>query len=100
MPADYDECVVSAYFARQLERELAAAIKQRDEARENLRDACEEIAMRVNSHSMLSTNQTAEYIAVERGWDCFNQITETGITETDINEANINNQSFRERKLD
>ena len=65
--------VVDADFARQLERELAAAIKQRDEARENLRDACEEIAMRVNSHSMLSTNKTAEYIAAERGWDCFGE---------------------------
>ena len=52
--------------------EIAARYKrQRDEARENLRDACEEIAMRVNSHSMLSTNQTAEYIAAERGWDCY-----------------------------
>lgn len=56
-----------------LRADLAAAIKQRDEARENLRDACEEIAMRVNSHSMLSTNQTAEYIAAERGWQCFAQ---------------------------
>lgn len=28
MPADRDECVVSAYFARELERELAAAKKR------------------------------------------------------------------------
>ena len=54
--------------------EIAARYKrQRDEARENLRDACEEIATLVNSLSMLSTNKTAEYIAAERGWDCFKQ---------------------------
>lgn len=56
-----------------LRAELASAIKQRDEARGNLRDACEEIATLVNSLSMLSTNKTAEYIAAERGWDCFAQ---------------------------
>lgn len=62
---------VSIEFARQLERDLAAAIKQRDEARENLRDACDEIATRVNASSMLSMNKTAEIVAEERGWDCF-----------------------------
>ena len=56
-----------------LRAELAAMREQRDEARENLRDACEEIATRVNSYSMLSTNKTAETIAVERGWDCYGQ---------------------------
>ena len=36
MPADRDECIVTAHFARQLEAELAAAIQQRDEAQANL----------------------------------------------------------------
>jgi predicted nucleic acid-binding Zn-ribbon protein len=60
LEADWNDC----------RKALAAAIKQRDEARENLRDACDEIAIRVNTHAM-SMNKTAEIIAEERGWDCY-----------------------------
>jgi adenylate kinase len=61
------------YFALTLlVAERDALQKQRDEARENLREACDEIAIRVNTHAM-SMNKTAEIIAAERGWDCFAQ---------------------------
>ena len=69
--------VVPAEFAKQLERELAAAIKQRDEAR---RDACVNIAM-LRLRDMYGDDfvtredalQMAKEIAAERGWDCFGE---------------------------
>jgi hypothetical protein len=46
-----------------LRAELAAAIKQRDEARENLRDACKESAIRVNTHAMSMMELENEFSA-------------------------------------
>ena len=73
---DEDERVVDAKFARELERELAAAIKQRDEAR---RIVCIRIALDEARHYMgthgypCSKGPGAMEIAAERGWDCFAQ---------------------------
>ena len=57
--------VVDADFARELERELAAAIKQRDEAR---RMWCRIISLQRRG---AGENFAPEDIAVEYGWDCF-----------------------------
>jgi hypothetical protein len=58
---------------REIERlraELAAAIKQRDEARRWLRDACAEIARIENRfYDALTPQQIAE----RNGWDCFKE---------------------------
>ena len=59
MPYDAD-------FARELERELAAAIKQRDEAR---RLYCVEMSRQ----STNPTRFTPEWGANELGWDCFKE---------------------------
>jgi hypothetical protein len=66
---------VKSDFARELERELAAAIKQRDEAR---RDLCVSEAIvllhEANPNALISYGESrriAREIAVERGWDCF-----------------------------
>jgi hypothetical protein len=51
---------------REIERlraELAAMEKQRDEARENLRDACKESAIRVNTHAMSMMELENEFSA-------------------------------------
>ena len=67
MPYDAD-------FARELERELAAAVKQRDEARIRV---CELYARmggvyrRVGGKSVQCT--TPESVAEVCGWDCFNE---------------------------
>lgn len=83
-----------------LVRKIIGITEERDEAQQ---EVCELVAE--SEEASTGFTCTAKQIAARRGWDCFNQITETGITETgitetDINEANINNQSFRERKLD
>jgi hypothetical protein len=72
-PVDFDEPVVFAAFARQLERELAAAIKQRDEAR---REVCEMIArtrrkMGISGQTVGIDRVTPAEIAIERGWHRF-----------------------------
>lgn len=94
MPADRDECIVTAHFARELaaanaalaearrmiseindenERlsaELAAMEKQRDEARRWLRDACAEIArIETRFYDALTPQQIAE----RNGWNCFGE---------------------------
>jgi predicted nucleic acid-binding Zn-ribbon protein len=46
-----------------LRAELAAMEKQRDEARENLRDACKESAIRVNTHAMSMMELENEFSA-------------------------------------
>ena len=58
------------YRGEQLERDLADAIKQRDDARRWLRDACAEIARtRLGVYDTLTPQQIAE----RNGWDCFAQ---------------------------
>ena len=57
---------VDAKFARQLERELAAAIKQREEAR---RLYCVEMSRQ----SFDPKRFTPEWGANELGWDCFKE---------------------------
>ena len=59
-----NERVVDADFARQLERELAAAIKERDEAR---RLYCVEMSRQSNDTQRF----TPEWGANELGWDCY-----------------------------
>jgi hypothetical protein len=63
MPYDAD-------FARKLERELAAAIKQREDARRWLRDACAEIA---RIETRFYDTLTPQQIAERNGWNCFSQ---------------------------
>ena len=66
-PSQVIEEVVLVDFARELERELAAAIKQRDEAR---REAC----LWSHPKGIVWTGtvlERAKAIAAERGWDCF-----------------------------
>ena len=53
-----------------LRAELAAAIKERDEARRWLREACAEIARtRLGFYDTLTPQQIAE----QNGWNCFAQ---------------------------
>ena len=55
---------------QRLRAELAAAIKQREDARRWLRDACAEIARtRLGFYDTLTPQQIAE----RNGWDCFPQ---------------------------
>ena len=64
-----NERVVHADFARQLERELAAAIKQRDEAR---RESCLwSLPKGVAWNDWMLARAKAN--AAERGWDCFEE---------------------------
>jgi hypothetical protein len=56
--------VVFAVFARQLERELDAMEKQRDEAR---REVCE-----LRADLRVKPTFKRE-VAAERGWDCFEE---------------------------
>ena len=67
--------VVDADFARQLERELAAAIKQRDEAR---RMFCHEIAESgkdyvTRTEHTVDDEANARNVAAAFGWDCFKE---------------------------
>ena len=64
----FDERVVDAKFARELERELAAAIKQRDEAR---REWCYMESCRRCEYAIEPSDERS--IAAERGWDCFKE---------------------------
>jgi hypothetical protein len=55
---------------KQLRVDLAAAIKERDEARRWLREACAEIARtRLGFYDTLTPQQIAE----QNGWNCFAQ---------------------------
>jgi hypothetical protein len=111
-----DEMCVPSSFSRQLERELAAAIKQRDEAQ---RDAeryrwlksrgCYWVEIQSQPHGEYifkgignaRMDEGIDYeIAALRKENTKTDINEVDINEVDITEANINNQSFRERKLD
>jgi hypothetical protein len=56
------DALVTADFARELERDLAQRTAERDEAR---RQACrDELHVRMGIY-------TAKEFAVKRGWDCF-----------------------------
>ena len=59
-----------ASHVERLRAELAAAIKQRDEAREWLRYACDEIA-RIETRFYWAV--TPQQIAERNGWDCFGE---------------------------
>jgi len=63
-----DVRVVAADYARELERELAAMQKQRDEAR---REWCYMESCVRNEYGIEPTDQPS--IAAERGWDCFKE---------------------------
>ena len=76
-PSQVIEEVVLADFARQLERELAAMQKQRDEAR---RDACAFESIIPFSERRprcivwtLDVRERSKAIATQRGWDCFKE---------------------------
>jgi hypothetical protein len=69
------EAIVTADFARELERELAKATAERDEAR---RDLCVSEAIdrlhEANPNAPISYGESrriAREIAAEYGWDCF-----------------------------
>jgi hypothetical protein len=58
------EAIVTADFARELERELAKATAERDEAR---REIC----------NVVGRGQGKRLYAAERGWDCFEKEANT-----------------------
>jgi hypothetical protein len=66
------EAIVTADFARELERELAKATAERDEARRKLCEADANHNMIFFDHSIngYATN-TPQRVARLRGWDCF-----------------------------
>jgi hypothetical protein len=56
------EAIVTADFARELERELAKSNAERDEAR---REIC----------NIVGRGQGKRLYAADRGWDCFKEVT-------------------------
>jgi hypothetical protein len=58
------EAIVTADFARELERELAKANAERDEARREA--CCDALYVRAGIY-------TAKEAAARRGWDCFDK---------------------------
>jgi len=76
---EHQQSVVDADFARELERELAKAIAERDEAR---RSACTFKALYMDSRIGFSrmrdaeANTEARKIAARMRWDCFKEEVE------------------------
>jgi hypothetical protein len=68
---EHQQSVVDADFARELERELAAMQKQRDEAR---RWVCRLLANPTWATGTAKPFKgTAQCFAKEQGWDCFKE---------------------------